>query len=161
MDKPWKKNFILIWAQYSNQLKIFNPAPFLIFLMVAWNLRYKDRIPQISWLSLQLTYIYIFLQSVGHVSKIRIINVFLKCGAPSVPFEETIIQMVRYVKKLPASNQVKSQLTWKFQRPPMSSFLSKHVGSKSSSKQHLMAPSPLIPAPTTATRFLAIVPQIG
>lgn len=45
-----------------------------------------------------------------------------------------------------------SSLTVKRHSPPMSSLLSKHVGSSPSSRQHLVATSPLDPAPMTATR---------
>lgn len=43
--------------------------------------------------------------------------------------------------------------TLNLQRPPMSSLLSKHVGSSPSSKQDLMLVRPEIPAPITATVF--------
>lgn len=46
--------------------------------------------------------------------------------------------------------------TANFHSPPMSSLLSKQVGSRSSSKQHLIEDRPLTPAPITAT-FLTMV----
>ncbi len=54
------------------------------------------------------------------------------------------------------SGQIKgcgvSPLTLNFHRPPISSLLSKHTGSRPSSMQVLIQTRPELPAPTTATR---------
>ena len=46
--------------------------------------------------------------------------------------------------------------TVNFHSPPMSLLLSKQMGSRSSSKQHLMEDRPLTPAPITATRLAMV-----
>lgn len=57
---------------------------------------------------------------------------------------------------LPTSSGSQTPLTVNLQRPPRSSLLSKQVGSRPSSRQHLMEARPPTPAPTIAT-VLAII----
>lgn len=86
-------------------------------------------------------------------------------SAPAAPFPSPVLGFPGPSQPLqPFLNRhnkvVETPLTVNLHRPPRSSLLSKQVGSRPSSRQHLMEARPLTPAPTIATR-LAMLSCVG